>query len=214
MNFGALRVVNDDLVKPHAGFGAHPHRDAEIFSYVLNGQLTHQDSMGSRESLPRGCVQYMSAGTGVSHSEMNDHDETCRFLQVWIMPDKRGHKPNYGSSQYEPTDRHNKLLQVLSGTSAAPSWPSIHRNGCISLHQDANVFVSESDAGKEYELELGPKRQAYLLCMEGSMQVNDEKLQMRDAAAVKSDDRRSTLVKLATQQGAHFMVIELAQSDD
>eukprot|EP00953_Heterococcus_sp_UTEX-ZZ885_P003129 2214-Heterococcus_DN1.PRE.8 len=87
MNFGALRVVNDDLVTAREGFGAHPHRDMEIFSYIVDGELTHADSKGNRESLGRGAVQYMSAGTGVHHSEMNAHPtDTCRFLQVWITP--------------------------------------------------------------------------------------------------------------------------------
>jgi redox-sensitive bicupin YhaK (pirin superfamily) len=86
------------LVKPQSGFGAHPHRDAEIFSYVIAGALTHADSLGNREALPRGGLQYMSAGSGVVHSELNEHAaETCRFLQVWLAPDKRGHAPQYGS---------------------------------------------------------------------------------------------------------------------
>jgi len=98
---------------------------------------------------------------------MNDHAETCRFMQVWIMPDRRGHTPQYGSSTYEPADRHNKLLQVLQGTGQAPAWPNIHSKQCIKLHQDANIFVSESDAGFQYELQLGAERQVYLVCMEG-----------------------------------------------
>jgi redox-sensitive bicupin YhaK (pirin superfamily) len=98
---------------------------------------------------------------------MNEHAEICRFMQVWIMPDRRGHTPQYGSSTYEPADRHNKLLQVLQGTGQAPAWPNIHSKQCIKLHQDANIFVSESDAGFQYELQLGAERQVYLVCMEG-----------------------------------------------
>ncbi len=94
-----------------------------------------QDSMGNYESLPRGCVQYMSAGTGVTHSEMNDGDKTCRFLQVWLTPDQRGHSPQYGSAQYSKDDRHNKLLHLLGGTGAVPSWSTIQAGRCIKLHQ-------------------------------------------------------------------------------
>lgn len=219
MQFGALRVVNDDLVKGHAGFGTHPHRDAEIFSYILDGQLSHADSMGSKESLPRGCIQYMSAGTGVTHSEMNDHAETCRFLQVWINPDRRGHQPQYGSSTFEPADRHNRLLQVLCGNAAGRlDWPGIHStpSSCIKINQDANVLVSESDAGTTFDVPLAPSRQAYLVCLEGSLQVNGESLAMRDAAKIKSQDAAATLLTLKAGEpsGAHFLIIEMAKSDD
>lgn len=218
MQFGALRVVNDDLVKPRAGFGTHPHRHAEIFSYVLEGQLSHQDSMGSRESLSRGAVQYMSAGRGVLHSEMNDHGEVCRFIQVWITPDRAAPTygtPKYGSAHYTKQDRHNKLLHILSGTGLSPAWSNVNSSGVTQLHQDSNVFVSESDAGQEYELELAARRQAYVLCMEGSLQVNGDQLQMRDAAAVKAADDAPSLLTLSTgSTGSHFMIIEMAKSDD
>eukprot|EP00882_Tetradesmus_deserticola_P011996 GHRQ01012696.1.p1 GENE.GHRQ01012696.1~~GHRQ01012696.1.p1 ORF type:complete len:263 (+),score=79.74 GHRQ01012696.1:539-1327(+) len=218
MQFGALRVVNDDLVKPKAGFGRHPHRHAEIFSYILDGHLSHADSMGTKEALPRGCVQYMSAGRGVTHSEMNDHDETCRFIQVWLTPDTKAPgygEPKYGSTRYVKADRHNQLLHMLSGTGTSPAWRNVNRSKApIQLHQDANVFVSESDAGAAYELQLAARRQAYILCMEGSMRVNDNELQTRSAAKVKGADGSATLLQLSTAEGAHFMVIEMAKSDD
>ncbi|PNW78730.1 hypothetical protein CHLRE_09g388208v5 [Chlamydomonas reinhardtii] len=216
MNFGALRVLNDDLVKAKAGFGAHPHRDAEIFSYIVSGELSHADSMGNREALPRGCVQYMSAGTGVTHSEMNDGDETCRFLQIWLTPDRRGHAPQYGSTRYERADRHNRLLRILGGTGPAPAWPQLHSPHSISLHQDANVIVSESDAGTRFDLSLGPRRQAYLICIEGDMQVNDQKLGMRDGARIVgggSEAAPAPLSITAGSTGAHFLVVEMARSD-
>jgi redox-sensitive bicupin YhaK (pirin superfamily) len=213
MQFGALRVVNDDLVQPRSGFGTHPHRDAEIFSYILQGKLSHQDSMGSKEALPRGCIQYMSAGTGVSHSEMNDGGETCRFLQVWITPDKRGHKPQYGSARYTKDDRHNRLLHVLRGTGASPAWRGVHSITATRLQQDANVFVSESDAGSSFDLLLAPRRQAYLVCAEGSMKVNDVELLQRDAAEIKGAHDTSTQLRLrVTGSGAHFMLIEMAKT--
>lgn len=99
---------------------------------------------------------------------MNDHDAACRFLQVWLTPDRRGHTPQYGSSTYTQDDRHNRLLHILSGVGAEPDWgESVNRKGCIRLHADANVFVSENDAGVSYQLKLSPGRQAYLVCAEG-----------------------------------------------
>jgi hypothetical protein len=99
--------------------------------------------------------------------EMNDHEQRCRFLQVWMTPDRKGHTPQYGSSSYEPSERHNQLLHVLSGVGPTPSWQSINSRGTIQLHADANVFVSENGGGVKYQLQLGPSRQAYLVCMEG-----------------------------------------------
>lgn len=213
-NFGALRVLNDDLVKPRAGFGTHPHRDAEIFSYVIDGELSHADSMGNREALPRGCVQYMSAGTGISHSEMNDGDQTCRFLQLWITPDRRGHVPQYGSSQYDKADRHNRLLHILGGTGAIPSWPSVHSPNSIKLNQDANVFVSENDPGTRFDVPLGAGRQAYVVCIEGDMTVNGEQLAQRDGARVLGADAQpSTLSLAAGPQGAHFLMVEMKKQE-
>lgn len=101
--------------------------------------------------------------------EMNDHEERCRFLQVWLTPNRKGHKPQYGSTTYTKADRHNQLLHILSGVGPEPSWQRTNRTGCIKLHADANVFVSENDAGVRYELELGPSRQAYLVCAEGKL---------------------------------------------
>jgi redox-sensitive bicupin YhaK (pirin superfamily) len=216
-NFGALRVLNDDLVKPRAGFGAHPHRDAEIFSYIVEGELSHEDSMGNREALPRGCVQYLSAGQGIYHSEMNAGQETCRFLQVWLTPDKRGHTPQYGSSTYSKEDRHNKLLHLLGGTGTVPEWKTIQQGHGIQLHQDANVFVSESDSGVSHSVDLGPSRQAYLVCIEGQMTVDDGSssthLTMRDAAAVvnPSPDPLPLVLK-AGESGAHFLLIEMQKA--
>ncbi|GIM07420.1 hypothetical protein Vretimale_11516 [Volvox reticuliferus] len=213
-NFGVLRVLNDDLVKAGAGFGAHPHRDAEIFSYVVAGQLSHADSMGNKEALPRGCVQYMSAGTGVVHSEMNEGSETCRFLQLWITPDRRGHKPQYGSSVYDKADRHNRLLQILGGTGASPAWPKTAKPQSIHLHQDANVFVSESDPLTRFELSLGPKRQAYMVCIEGDLSANNVKLDTRDGARItgSSDSGPSPLILTAGPSGAHFLIVEMEKS--
>ncbi|KAG2483008.1 hypothetical protein HYH03_018088 [Edaphochlamys debaryana] len=213
-SFGALRVLNDDLVQPRAGFGTHPHRDAEIFSYVVDGELSHADSMGNREALPRGCVQYMSAGTGVTHSEMNDGDAVCRFLQIWLTPDRRGHKPQYGSSRYSKADRHNRLLQILGGTSTPPQWAGSHCPDTVKVNQDAHVYVSEADAGTTYDLSLGAGRRAYLACIEGDLTVNGVALATRDGARLRGAEGAggapAPLTLTAGDKGAHFMLIEMA----
>ena len=101
INFGVLRVINDDYIAPGTGFPTHPHRDMEIISYVIEGKLTHKDSMGNESTLERGEVQYMSAGTGVTHSEYNKHAEDTRILQIWVLPDRKGHTPNYGEYKFK-----------------------------------------------------------------------------------------------------------------
>ena len=112
-NFGVLRVLNDDEVKPNSGFNTHPHRNMEIFSYVINGKLTHRDSTGNHEVLSRGHVQYISAGTGVSHSELNEQDNWCRFLQIWILPEKMNLPVQYVLHKYCYEERKNKFLQEI-----------------------------------------------------------------------------------------------------
>lgn len=231
-NFHALRVVNDDIVKGGYGFGKHPHRDAEIFTYMIDGQLSHTDSMGNYETLHRGWVQCvsdvgnhhwhvhhtpshtdLSAGTGITHSEMNDGAEACRLLQIWMLPDRRGHTPQYGSSQYSDKDRADTLLQILHGTGTPPSWPEITRKGTpIHLHQDVNVFVSENQAGRKYELPLAPGRAAYVININGALDVNGVHLEPSDAAEVENrnvDDMPLTLA--SGDKGSHFMVIEMKQ---
>eukprot|EP01025_Chloroclados_australasicus_P003640 TRINITY_DN10867_c0_g1_i1.p1 TRINITY_DN10867_c0_g1~~TRINITY_DN10867_c0_g1_i1.p1 ORF type:complete len:302 (-),score=11.78 TRINITY_DN10867_c0_g1_i1:223-1128(-) len=210
MNFGALRVLNDDLVKPHAGFGTHGHRDAEIFSYIVYGELSHADSMGNKEALPRGCVQYLSAGKGITHSELNDGNQICRFLQIWLTPDRTGHTPQYGSTRYSLEDRHNKLLHIIGGTGKTPAWNNINSTQSIKLHQDANVFVSECDGGFQHKIDLGAKRQAYMVCIEGDVEVNGNKLNTRDAMEIVAEDNGDfPLTITAGQDGTHFMIIEM-----
>lgn len=180
--------------------------------------------MGNKESLGRGQVQYLSAGTGIVHSEMNDSDKTCRFIQVWITPDRSGHQPQYGSSRYTNTDRKNTLLHILGGTGTLPKWNNITEGKCIHLHQDCNVFVSESDVDKTFDITLPSGRQAYVVCIEGAMSVAatdsssddvEHELKERDAAELDSivgGGGKKTLyvtLKPKSPQGAHFMLIEM-----
>jgi quercetin 2,3-dioxygenase len=132
------------------------------------------------------------------------------MMQVWISPDQRGHTPQYGSSRFTKEDRHNVLRHILGGTSAPPNWMPKHLLAAsVNLHQDCNVFVSESDAGKEFDISLGQARQAYLLCLEGSLKVNDVELRHRDAVELVAGAKALPLKLSAGPKGSHFMIIEM-----
>lgn len=195
LNFGTLRVINDDLVNAGTGFDTHPHRDMEIISYVVNGELTHGDSMGNKNTLSRGHVQYMSAGTGVLHSEHNLGNETLRFLQIWIFPDKKKYEPNYGDHKFKWDDRKNKWLNIVS---------SKEGNAPIKINQDSNIFVLELDKDKEIEFIVGENRQAYLVQIEGTSDINNIVLNMRDALEITEED-----IKIKALETSHFLVVEI-----
>lgn len=195
MNFGTLRVINDDLVNAGTGFDTHPHRDMEIVTYVVNGELTHGDSMGNKNTLSRGHVQYMSAGTGVWHSEHNLGNETLRFLQIWIIPDKKGYEPNYGDYRYNWDDRKNKWLNIVSTKGG---------NAPIEINQDSNIFVLELDKDNEIDFKVDKNRQAYLVQIEGTSNINNVVLNMRDALEIIEED-----IKIKALEKSHFLVVEM-----
>ena len=157
INFGVLRVLNDDIVEPGTGFPKHPHRDMEIISYVVEGEITHEDSMGNSSSLKRGEVQYMSAGTGVMHSEYNMGKENLRLLQIWILPDRKNHTPAYGEFRFKWEERENKFLHMVS---------SKEGDAPIKINQDVNFYASFLEKGKEIDFEVKSGRQAYLVQIE------------------------------------------------
>jgi redox-sensitive bicupin YhaK (pirin superfamily) len=197
--FGVLRVLNDDLVTPGHGFEMHPHRDFEILSYVVHGELTHADDMGNAHTLARGEVQYMSAGTGVLHSEHNRGDAVLRFLQTWIVPDAKGHEPSYGDHRFAWEERHDRWLLIAAGPGGeAP----------VTIHQDVHISVVELSAGSEIDLTVGPGRQAYLLQVEGSSSVGGAELDERDALEIASED-----VVIAARTTSHVFVVEMARPD-
>lgn len=178
LDFGVIRVMNDDLVQPRRGFGTHPHANMEIVTYVVDGELSHQDSMGTKESLGRGSIQFMTAGTGVRHSEFNHGDVPVRFIQTWIKPRANGLKPNYGSYRGDPNLPKNKLHHLVSDVKdRTVSTP-------VEINQDCNVYASEIDLGQEIKFELPKHRQAYLLCIEGSVTINGKTLKKYDGAEI------------------------------
>ncbi len=197
MRFGDLRVINDDIVAPNTGFELHPHRDMEIVSYVVDGELTHGDSMGNKNTITTGHVQYMSAGTGVYHSEHNYGKKSARFLQIWLLPDRKGHTPNYGDYKFNWDDRKNRWLQIVS---------SMDGNAPIKINQDAHIYVVELDKDKEIDFRVGKERQAYLVNIEGHSSIQTVELRDRDALEVVEED---IAIKAITT--SHILVIEMSK---
>jgi redox-sensitive bicupin YhaK (pirin superfamily) len=207
MQFGVLRVLNDDMVQSGEGFETHPHQNMEIISYVVQGELTHEDSMGNKRTLTRGQVQYMSAGTGVLHSEFNLGKDLLRFLQIWILPDEKGYEPNYGDYRFNIEDRRDKWLALVSGTDNAASTAPVR------IHQDINAYAAIISAGKSLAFEAAEGRQAYLVLIEGSAKVTGEgggqsaDLAMRDAVEITGEN-----IVIDAKEESHVLVIEMAKS--
>jgi redox-sensitive bicupin YhaK (pirin superfamily) len=190
-------VLNDDIVHPHSGFDMHPHSDMEIISYVVDGEITHKDSMGNEETLKRGEVQYMSAGTGVMHSEYNHGNTDLRLLQIWILPPLKGVNPLYGSYKYEWDERVNKLLPIVSSLSGKAK---------VNIHQDVNIYVSQLDAKKELTFEIEANRQIYFVQIEGRCHVNA--IELNEADALKVVNETQLHIKALTK--THFIMIEMS----
>lgn len=173
VNWGALRVLNDDRIDAGAGFPAHPHRDMEILTYVLSGELAHKDSMGNHGIVGPGGVQFMSAGTGVRHSEFNNRaDAPLHLVQMWVLPGKMGEPPSYGQMDFSADQRLNRWLPVASGTSAVAAP--------IHITQDAAFFVSRlQDATIVHE--FMPQRYGFLFVADGTVEANGETLHAGDA---------------------------------
>ncbi len=182
LNFGALRVFNDDRVAPASGFPTHPHRDMEILTYVLSGKLEHQDSLGNRGIVGPGGVQYMSAGTGVRHSEQNpSQDEELHFIQMWVLPRAAGLPPQYGQRDFTVNDRSDGWFLVASGRADGATAP-------IELRQDADFHVSRLSGGT---LEHGFERDrlGFLFVADGDVTANDVRLKTGDAVRMAGLER-------------------------
>jgi quercetin 2,3-dioxygenase len=190
MGFRSLRVINDDLVMPAMGFGTHPHRDMEIITYVLSGALQHKDSMGNGRIIRPGEVQYMAAGTGVEHSEFNpSKDEAVHFLQIWILPERRGLKPRYGERSLAdaPKGRFNLVVSKAG------------REGSLAINQDADLYLARLEAGNAAAHALKPDRHAWIHVAEGEVKLNGDTLKAGDAVAF-SDEAKVELVAAKPSQ--------------
>ncbi len=181
MSWGPLRVFNDDVIRGGGGFGAHPHRDMEIITYVIDGALEHSDSMGHKEALRAGEVQVMSAGKGVVHAEYNHaKDKDLRLTQLWILPRNKGTKPRWEQKGWDPALRHNQLLAVVSDGSTP---------GTLAIDQDASIYVSTLDAGKEVVHETKPGRKAYAFVIDGDLEINGTALSAGDQGRIADESR-------------------------
>lgn len=198
MGWGNLRVINEDRIAPGTGFGTHGHRDMEIISYVLQGNLAHKDSMGNVKGLPPGDVQRMSAGTGVMHSEFNlAEGETTHFLQIWIEPSARGVSPGYEQKTFPEADKRGRLRRVASPDGA---------DGSVSMHADATLYAGLFDGAEAASLALDPSRKAYVHLIRGALSVNGERLQGGDAALLAGASR----IELGQGEDAEVLVFDLA----
>jgi len=197
IHFGVLRVLNDDIIKPNSGFDTHPHENMEIISYIVNGEITHEDSMGNKESLKRGEVQYLSAGDGIFHSERNESNIDLRLLQIWILPPKKRLPRLYGSYKYKFEERDNKFLKIVS---------SQEGDSKIKIYQDINIYVSELDSAKEFKIDNN--RQVYFVQIEGSAEVNGTILE--DGDAMEIVDENSLIIKPISK--SHILFIEMKRS--
>ena len=181
MGYGPLRVINEDRVQPGQGFGTHSHRDMEIISYVLEGELAHRDSMGNGSVIRRGDVQRMSAGTGVEHSEFNhSKSDPVHFFQIWLFPDRRGLTPGYEEKHFDDGAKRDRLRLVASRDG---------RDGSVVIHQDADLYAALLGAGKEVVHATERTRKGWVQVASGTVTVNGEQLAPGDGAAIAYEDR-------------------------
>jgi quercetin 2,3-dioxygenase len=198
MGFRALRVINDDRVIPGAGFATHGHRDMEIITYVLQGELEHKDSMGNGSIIPAGDAQYMSAGTGVRHSERNPSpSEFVHLLQIWIIPDRDGLEPRYDQRTVQPEKHHGQLRLIAS---------SDGREDSIKVRQDVELYAAVLEVGESVTYRLQSDRHAWLHVARGILKLNGEELRAGDGAAITNEGS----LEITTDHQAEFLLFDLA----
>ncbi|MBA2874708.1 pirin family protein [Thermaerobacillus caldiproteolyticus] len=199
MNFGPLRVLNDDVIQPLRGFGAHPHQEMEIVSIVLRGQLKHEDSLGNEAITTFGGIQRMSAGTGIVHSEVNPSaTEEVNFLQLWFLPERRGLSPSYERTDFDISQLKNQLLPVVAKN---PSSPHV-----AHIHQDLTIYLSDLEEGKEIVFEQEEGRRIFVFLIEGELVLNDTTiLYKRDSARITEMPQ----LKIDANANSRFMLIDL-----
>ena len=208
MGFRTLRVINDDRVTPGAGFPTHSHRDMEIISIVLDGALEHKDSLGNGEVLRPGEVQVMSAGSGIRHSEFNpSQTEPAHFLQVWIMPDARGHTPRYDQAPFPAAGRAGQLVRVAGPLRASDQNAPRSSDGALMIHQDADLYLASLAAGQSLKHALRPGRAAYIHIIAGRLRVGGHTLGPGDAVQIEQEPALSLD---AEAPGTEVLLFDLA----
>ncbi len=194
MHYGMLRVVNDDTIQPLSGFESHSHKNMEILTYIVQGEGTHCDN-DREQTLKRGMMQRMSAGTGITHSERNMQDSLLRMIQIWIYPNELDLTPDYQLAELPWHERYNRWLLLASNTGKAPLY----------LHQDMNIYACELSDAAEIELKVMPLRQVYLVVLEGRVRIEDMLFDAHDGAEIDE----STSLKAASW--AHVLMFEMAK---
>jgi redox-sensitive bicupin YhaK (pirin superfamily) len=197
MGFRDLRVINEDRVAPHTGFGTHGHRDMEIVSYVLAGEIEHKDSMGTHGVLRPGEVQRMTAGTGVRHSELNPSDQTLHFLQIWILPEREGIKPDYEQKAFSEAERRGRFRLVCSPRGD---------DGSLHINQDVKIWATLLGQGEKAELALEPGRHGWVQLARGAGTLNGVHLKAGDGAAISHEPR----LVLEASQPIEALLFDLA----
>jgi redox-sensitive bicupin YhaK (pirin superfamily) len=198
MGWGNLRVINEDRIAPGTGFGTHGHRDMEIVSYVLSGELAHRDTLGNVKAIPPGDVQRMSAGRGVMHSEFNHaKDQTTHFLQIWIEPNVRGIEPGYEQKRFGDEDKRGRLRLVASPDGA---------EGSVLIHADARLYAGLFDGAESAAVKLAAGRKSYVHLVRGELEVNGQVLATGDAAMLENEAE----VRVSHGHAAEVLVFDLA----
>jgi redox-sensitive bicupin YhaK (pirin superfamily) len=196
MGWGNLRVINEDRIAPGTGFGTHGHRDMEIISYVLSGELAHRDSMGNVKGIPPGDVQRMSAGSGVQHSEFNHApQQVTHFLQIWIEPHVQGIEPSYEQAGVPVAEKRGRLARIAGPTQAT-----------VKIHADASLYAGLFDGAESAQLPLDPARKGYVHVVSGELQINGHALKAGDAALLSGE----SLIELGQGRNAEVLVFDLA----
>lgn len=198
MGLGSLRVWNDDEIAPKTGFPAHPHADMEIITYVREGAITHQDSMGNTGRTVAGDVQVMSAGSGVRHSEYNLEAVTTRIFQIWIEPTEKGGQPCWGAKPFPKSDRSGRFVTIASGFQSDTD--------ALPIRADARVLATALKAGESAEYALGATRKAYLVPAVGSVEINGIRVDARDGAAIRNE----ASVKITALEDSELVLVDAA----
>lgn len=198
MRWGHLRVWNDDIIAPHTGFPAHPHRDMEIITYVRSGAITHQDSLGNRGRTEAGDVQVMSAGSGIIHSEMNEENEATQLFQIWIMPDEKGLPPSWGSKPFPKEQRSGSFITLASGLPGDTD--------ALPIRANARLVAATLKAGQSTEYHIAPGRKVYLVPASGEIEINGVVAAAGDGVAISDE----SLLKVSAQQDSEIVLVDVA----
>ena len=196
IQFGALRVFNDDIVAPGTGFPTHPHQEMEIITIVIDGEMTHEDSMGNKAVIKANDVQRMSAGTGLTHSEFNLADKPVHFYQIWIFPDKSGLEPTYDQRTYDPSNWKNVLFPVASGQ-------GIHDT--VTFHTDATIYRADLDRGRALSFEATKGRRIFVYLTNGKLSVDGHHIDVNEQARIDTEDP----LRFEAGEDAGFILIDV-----